>query len=144
MKYIKGLDVKETPVMAEVMDGNIELVDEQLRELGYKPCPKVIYEQAQELNSLIPSTEEIKKQLVDSLTVELPTEGLPFKLGYKWVPKIVNNNIIFESERDANAVGTDKNHIIFTEYIKLVPNAFYLYNDKRYVYIGLRTDQAMS
>lgn len=144
MRYIKGMDIKETPVMAEVMDGNIELVDQQLRELGYKPYEEVVYDQAKELNNLMPNEYDLKQQLVDQLEVVFPEGGLPFKLGYKWVPSIVNNNIVFESVRDANAVGTDRNPILFENYVKLVPNAYYLYEDTRYVYVGLRTDQALS
>lgn len=144
MKYIKGLDVKETPIMVDALDGNIELVDQQLRDLGYLPYDEVVYEQAKSLNSIVPSEMEIKEQIVNSLTVQIPTEGLPYKLGYKWIPKIVNNTIVFESVRDANAVGTDKNPILFTQYVKLVPNAYYLHEDIRYVYVGLRTDNAMN
>lgn len=144
MKYIKGSKVKETPVTVETEEGNIELVDQQFRELGYKPYDEVVYEQYDVLNAVQKSDDDLKQELMDSLVVEYPAGGLPFKLGYKWVPSIVNNKIIFESVRDADAVGTDKNPILFVNYVKLVPNAYYLYNESRYVYVGLRTDNASS
>lgn len=144
MKYIKGTKIKETPIKVVTDEGEIEMSDNQLRSLGYKPVDEVIIEQGDELMEVIPSATELKQELMDSIEVEYPKGGLPFKLGYKWTPKYVNGKIIFESVRDANAVGTNENPIIFVNNVKLVPNGFYLYEEELYVYVGLRHDNASS
>lgn len=136
MKYIKGIEIIETPKIVEIEGVSLELSDEQLRQMGYTPLDEVVMAQAEILGNIIPSAIDIKEKLIDSMTVVIPEGGLPYKLGYSWEPKIVANNIIFESVRDENAIGTNKAPIIFAEYVLLIPNAFYLYEGNLYVYVG--------
>lgn len=137
MKYIRGIDIIETPVIITIEESyKITLSDSQLRELGYRPVEEVIYEQGNELLPIEPNAKEIKEELLKNIKVEIPEAGLPFKLGYKWKPKLVNDRIIFENVKDANAIGTSNNPILFVEYVKLIPNAYYLYEGERYVYVG--------
>lgn len=136
MKYIKGLEVIETPYIITIGSDEIALSDSQLRQIGFKPIDEVIYEQADKLTNTIPTEDEIKEKLIGQMQVTIPHGGLPYKLGYTWEPKIVNNNIIFELVREPNGVGTNLNPIIFCEYVILMPNAFYLYEGNEYVYVG--------
>lgn len=79
--------------------------------------------------------------LVNSIETILPegaTGGkLPFKLGYKWVPHYDGSAIVWELVEDPNAIGLESNPIVFAEGMPLLPNAFYLHEDKKYVYVGL-------
>lgn len=143
MKYIKGLDVKETPVKATTVYGDIELVDQQLRELGYLPYDEVVYEQAQVLNALAPSETEIKQQFMDSLTVTIPEKGLPYMRGFSWELVLVDNDIRYKLVPNPNGLGTQKNPILFAEYVKLFKNVYYFYQGKIYRYVGDRTDNAI-
>lgn len=136
MKYIKGIDIIETPYYVSIENTTLELSDQQLRELGYTPIDEIILEQADKLLNIIPNEDELKEKLIGQMAVTIPEGGLPYKLGYTWEPKIVNNNIVFESIRDPYGVGTNNNPIIFCEYVALVPNAFYLYEGDLYVYVG--------
>lgn len=144
MRYIKGMDIKETPVMAEVMDGNIELVDQQLRELGYKPYEEVVYEQARELNNICPSAEEIKQKFIENINVVIPEKGLPYMRGFSWELVFVDNEIRYKLVPNPNGLGTLNNPILFENYIKLFSNVYYFYQGKIYKYVGSRTDQALS
>lgn len=138
MKYIKGLEIIETPRYTEVDGIQIELSDSQLRFMGYIPIDEVIMEQAEKLANTVPSEEDIKEKLVNKLSILIPGDGLPYKLGYTWEPKIEGNCIVFESVRDSNGVGTNNNPIIFADYVMLIPNAFYLYEGELYVYVGIK------
>lgn len=144
MKYIKETIIEETPIMVEISGGiSIELSDTQLRSLGYKPLDEVIIEQGDELMVIDPDVEKIKEELVNSIDVVIPESGFPFKLGYKWVPRIVEGNrVIFESIRSEDSLGTRDNPIIFVDNVILVPNAYYLYEGDLYVYVGLTRDIA--
>lgn len=145
MKYIKGIDIKETPVITTTSEGyTITLSDQQLREIGYKPVDEVIMEQDAELMELEPDEDDLKRSLIDNIKVEYPSSGLPFKLGYKWVPRISGDKIIFESIRAESAIGTGNNPIIFIENVLLIPNAYYLYEGERYVYCGVERKTATS
>ncbi len=143
MQYIKGLDVKETPIMVEALDGNIELVDQQLRELGYLPYDEVVYEQAKTLNALAPSEMEIKQQFMDSLTVTIPEKGLPYMRGFSWELVLVDNDIRYKLVPNPNGLGTKNNPILFADYVKLLKNVYYFYQGVIYQYVGGRTDNAI-
>lgn len=59
-------------------------------------------------------------------------EGLPHKVGYMW--KIVDGILMLV--KDDEAEGTAENPYVFDEGVNLVPNAYYTYNNVRYVYMG--------
>lgn len=59
------------------------------------------------------------------------------KLGYDWLQTLIND-IVVRSEYVAqdNPVGVADNPIMWTAGVQLIPNAYYLYNGVRYVYMG--------
>lgn len=59
------------------------------------------------------------------------------KLGYIWKCIYIGDNCVKkEYIKDANAAGTIDNPIEWRSGVQLIPNAYYLYDYKKYVYIG--------
>lgn len=137
-QYIKGKEIITLPKIVEVDGVEIALNDEQLRQLGYLPIAEVIMDQADILSAMAPTIPEIKRKVMDSLTVNIPGSGLPYMIGFSWETTIVDNEIRFKMVRDENGLGTPNNPIIFAEYVLLIPNAHYLYEGEVYKYKGLK------
>lgn len=136
MKYIKGLEIIETPVYTEFMGTQITVPDEQLRVIGYKPIEEVVLEQADILSGMAPDAEAIKQKVMDSLTIKV--QQLPYMIGFSWQTTIVDNEIRFKLVPDSNGLGTKGNPIIFAQYVLLVPNAHYFYENNIYKYKGTK------
>lgn len=59
------------------------------------------------------------------------------KLGYLWKYTYVGTVCVSkEYVKDPDAVGTAGNPIAWKPGVQLIPNAFYIYNNVRYVYVG--------
>lgn len=59
------------------------------------------------------------------------------KLGYIWKCTYVGDICVSkEYIEDPDATGTKDNPIIWKPGVQLIPNAFYIYNDITYVYVG--------
>lgn len=95
--------------------------------------------------ALKPTSQELTRdEKVDLILAAIPTnapEGttgtdLPFKLGYKWKPAYNGNAFAWELVPDPDAIGTADNPIIWVAGVRLIPNAYYLYQNVRYVYMG--------
>lgn len=100
-------------------------------------------------SKLQPTTAEINDEdklrlLLDSLPVETPADviagdngtELPPKVGYKWQPLYNGSAFGWELVPDPDAVGTADNPVIWVAGVRLIPNAYYLHDDVRYVYTG--------
>lgn len=82
--------------------------------------------------------------MLDSVSVTVPDAAtddngvpvLPIKIGYKWQPVYSGTAFGWELVADPNAVGTADNPIIWTAGVRLIPNAYYLHDNVRYVYMG--------
>lgn len=65
------------------------------------------------------------------------------KLGYNWVEDYVGETLVKQTYvKQENPVGVADNPFEFTEGVMLIPNAYYKYNGKRYVYIGTESKTA--
>lgn len=86
------------------------------------------------------SDEDKLRLMLDSVPVNVPEETenneLPFKLGYKWQPVYSGTAFGWELIVDPDAIGTADNPIIWTAGVRLIPNAYYLHANVRYVYMG--------
>lgn len=95
-------------------------------------------------------TEDELKQLEDSKAqakrdanlntladlIKMTTEQSD-KLGYLWKCTYVGNVCVCkEYIADPDAKGTKDNPISWVPNIQLIPNAYYAYNSKKYVYVG--------
>lgn len=59
------------------------------------------------------------------------------KLGYDWVEDYVGETLVKQTYvEQENPVGTADNPFEFTVGVMLIPNAYYTYNDQRYVYVN--------
>lgn len=96
-------------------------------------------------HALQPTSQELtREKKLDLMLANIPTnapEGttgtdLPFKLGYKWQPTYNGNAFVWELVPDPDAIGTADNPIYWTAGVRLLPNAYYLYQNVRYVYVG--------
>ncbi len=59
------------------------------------------------------------------------------KLGYNWVEDYIGETLVKQAYvEQTNPVGVADNPFEFVEGVMLIPNAYYTYNGKRYVYIG--------
>lgn len=124
-------------------DGSHSIIERELT------CEEIAQQQKEEIDHITNaelSFEDKMALFVNSIPVEYPQERsansgmsdkLPFKLGYKWEPKYNGTAIIWELVEDPNAIGLESNPIIFAEGMPLLPNAFYLHEDKKYVYVGI-------
>lgn len=61
---------------------------------------------------------------------------IPEKLGYKWKPVYVNGKFQYELMEDENAIGTEKNPIIFEPGILI--KEFFWYTDGTDKYVGIK------
>ena len=82
--------------------------------------------------------KEAKEQALSHLTSLIQVDTtLSDKLGYLWKYTYVGDVCVSkEYVKDPDAVGTVNNPIVWKPGIQLVPNAFYIYNNVRYVYVG--------
>lgn len=143
MIFIKDGKEINTPYLIKVEGIEIELTYLQLQKLGYKTLAEIVNDQNRELNSDV-NINETKNTILSNIDIIAP-EGsdisgdiinLPFKLGYKWVPSLVNGRIIYESVADPNSIGTENNPLYYAVGTKLIPNAFYIISGLKYVYMG--------
>lgn len=65
------------------------------------------------------------------------------KLGYNWVEDYVGETLVKQTYvEQTNPVGVAGNPFEFAEGVMLIPNAYYTYNGKRYVYTGTESKTA--
>lgn len=65
------------------------------------------------------------------------------KLGYNWVEDYVGETLVKQTYvEQTNPAGVADNPFEFTEGVMLIPNAYYIYNGKRYVYTGAKSKTA--
>lgn len=65
------------------------------------------------------------------------------KLGYNWVEDYIGETLVKQTYvEQTNPVGVADNPFEFAVGIMLIPNAYYTYNDKRYVYVGTESKTA--
>ena len=65
------------------------------------------------------------------------------KLGYNWVEDYVGETLVKQTYvKQDNPVGVTDNPFEFAEGVMLIPNAYYTYNGKRYVYVGTKSKTA--
>lgn len=65
------------------------------------------------------------------------------KLGYNWVEDYIGETLVKQTYvEQENPVGVVDNPFEFAEGIMLIPNAYYIYNGKCYVYIGTESKTA--
>lgn len=65
------------------------------------------------------------------------------KLGYNWVEYYVGETLVNQTYvKQENPVGVADNPFEFAEGVMLIPNAYYTYNGKRYVYISTESKTA--
>ena len=65
------------------------------------------------------------------------------KLGYNWVEDYVGETLVKQTYvKQDNPVGVTDNPFKFVEGVMLIPNAYYTYNGKRYVYVGTESKTA--
>lgn len=59
------------------------------------------------------------------------------KLGYDWVEDYLGEKLVAQTyTKQENPIGVADNPFIFEMGVMLIPNAYYIYNNERYVYIG--------
>lgn len=59
------------------------------------------------------------------------------KLGYDWVEDYLGEKLVAQTyTKQENPIGVVDNPFIFEIGVMLIPNAYYIYNNERYVYIG--------
>lgn len=65
------------------------------------------------------------------------------KLGYNWVEDYIGETLVKQTYvEQTNPIGVANNPFEFAEGIMLIPNAYYTYNGKRYVYVGIESKTA--
>lgn len=65
------------------------------------------------------------------------------KLGYNWVEDYIGETLVKQTYvEQTNPIGVADNPFEFAEGIMLIPNAYYAYNGKRYVYVGVESKTA--
>lgn len=65
------------------------------------------------------------------------------KLGYNWVEDYVGETLVKHTYvEQTNPVGVVDNPFEFAEGVMLIPNAYYIYNGKRYVYVDTESKTA--
>lgn len=65
------------------------------------------------------------------------------KLGYNWVDDYVGETLVKQTYvEQTNPVGVADNPFKFAKGVMLIPNTYYTYNGKRYVYIGIESKTA--
>lgn len=59
------------------------------------------------------------------------------KVGYDWIEDYLGEKLVAQTYvKQEHPVGVANNPFIFKIGVKLIPNAYYIYNDERYVYSG--------
>lgn len=59
------------------------------------------------------------------------------KIGYDWIEDYLGEKLVAQTYvKQEHPVGVVDNPFIFKIGVKLIPNAYYIYNDERYVYSG--------
>lgn len=93
----------------------------------------------EELNAIqAQKDKEAQEQALSHLAslIQIKTE-MSDKLGYLWNCTYVGDVCVSkEYVKDPDAVGTAGNPIIWKPGVQLIPNAFYIYNNVTYVYVG--------
>lgn len=107
-------------------------------ELGYTyfegEDPEIFFKQVQKESEQKAKKEEKLMQVAD--LIQFKTEQSD-KLGYIWKCTYVGDICVSkEYIEDPDATGTKDNPIIWKPGVQLIPNAFYIYNDITYVYVG--------
>ena len=65
------------------------------------------------------------------------------KLGYNWFEDYIGETLVKQTYvKQDNPVGVTDNPFKFVEGVMLIPNAYYTYNGKRYVYVGTESKTA--
>lgn len=65
------------------------------------------------------------------------------KLGYNWIEDYIGETLVKQTYvEQTNPVGVADNPFKFAEGVMLIPNAYYTYNGKRYVYISTESKTA--
>lgn len=65
------------------------------------------------------------------------------KLGYNWIEDYIGETLVKQTYvEQTNPVGVADNPFEFAEGVMLIPNAYYTYNGKRYVYTGAKSKTA--
>lgn len=65
------------------------------------------------------------------------------KLGYDWIEDYLGEKLVAQTySKQEKPVGVADNPFIFEIGVKLIPNAYYIYNDERYVYTGTEVSTA--
>ena len=83
--------------------------------------------------------QEKNLQILASL-IQFKTEQSD-KLGYIWKCTYVGDICVSkEYVKDPDATGTKDNPIVWKPGVQLIPNAFYIYEDDTYVYVGEATE----
>ncbi len=93
----------------------------------------------EELNAIqAQKDKEAQEQALSHLASLIQVDTtLSDKLGYLWKYTYVGNVCVSkEYVKDPDAVGTAGNPIAWKPGVQLIPNAFYVYNNVRYVYVG--------
>lgn len=143
MIYVKNNSRIEGELVINVEGIDITLTENQMIQLGYIDENEYIRNVNKELDLTSPISD-MKTNIIDELELSLPSDAgingemitLPFKLGYKWEPIIENGKITYVSVEDPTAFGTRSNPILYSVSIILMPNAYYIYNNELYVYVG--------
>lgn len=59
------------------------------------------------------------------------------KLGYDWIEEYLGDTLVKQTYiEQENPIGVADNPFNFAVGVQLIPNAYYIYKDERYVYIG--------
>ena len=59
------------------------------------------------------------------------------KIGYDWIEEYLGDVLVKQTYvEQENPVGVADNPFNFTVGVQLMPNAYYMYKDERYVYVG--------
>lgn len=65
------------------------------------------------------------------------------KLGYDWIEDYLGEKLVAQIySKQEKPVGVADNPFIFEIGVKLIPNAYYIYNNERYVYTGTEVSTA--
>lgn len=65
------------------------------------------------------------------------------KIGYDWIEDYLGEKLVAQTyTKQENPIGVADNSFIFEVGIKLIPNAYYIYNNERYVYAGTEVSTA--
>lgn len=78
--------------------------------------------------------EEKLNQIADLIQIKIEQS---YKLGYVWKCIYIGDICIFKKYvKDPNATGTKDNPIVLKPGVQLIPNAFYVYENNIYMYVG--------